>query len=269
MNKVDNIIKNIEKGVQEIFTSDRYLNYLNTLSKFHHYSLNNTLLINMQYPNASLVASYTTWKKSFNRQVKVHEKAIKIIVPYIKKKTQLNEMGESVEEETILGYRIGNVFDYNQTEGDELPTLSCKLEGKVDNYDKIISAIIKASKVKIIFEKLEDNIDGFFNKTTNEIHIRDNMSEVQTINALIHELTHAYMHTGSFINLLKDTNTQEVEAESVSYVVCKYFDIETKENSFAYIATWSKDKNLSELKSSLDTISEMANEFINKINKFL
>ena len=218
MNKIDSIIKNIENGVKEIYTSDKYLKYLNTVSKFHQYSLNNTLLINMQCPNASLVASYTTWKNHFKRHVKSHEKGIKIIIPYIKKKTQLDENGETKEEETIIGYRIGNVFDYSQTEGEELPTLSSQLNEEVENYEKLIDAIIKVSNVKIKFEQMEENLDGYFNKKNKIIHIRNNMGQSQTINALLHELTHAYLYeTQIFYQEKEQTFTEEMLCEFVGH----------------------------------------------------
>lgn len=291
--QIKEITAGIEKGIQELFESDRYRNYLTTMSRFHRYSVNNVMLIHAQRPDATLVAGYNRWKNSFERHVKKGERGIRILAPtpYKIKKEQekldpdtnlpmIDSEGNPITEEkeiTIPMYKIVRVFDVSQTDGKPLPQLSFDLTGDVAQYEVFLEALRRTSTVPIGINPMESGMDGYFSLTEQAIFIREGMSQVQTVSAIVHEMAHSRLHNYEKIPELaddgetvlapveKDRNTEEVEAESVSYAVCQYFGIETKDNSFGYIASWSQGKELKELRASLETINKTSSELITSI----
>ena len=295
--RLKEITDSIENGIKELFDSDKYKKYLQTMSRFHRYSVNNQMLIYMQNPNATLVAGYNKWHDQFGRNVKKGEKGIKIIAPTpFKKKVEetkldpdtklpmLDENGKPITEEKevqIPMYRVVSVFDVSQTAGKPLPQLASDLSGDVQNYEAFMEAIKRSSAVPISFEPIDNNTDGYFSLDEQKIVIREGMSEVQTVSALLHELAHSKLHNRQAKDEIRgdeptadeakkpkiDRNTEEVQAESISFAVCAYYGIKTDENSFGYIASWSKDKELPELKDSLTVINKTSNEMINDIDK--
>ena len=293
--RIKEITAGIEKGIQELFESDRYRNYLTTMSRFHRYSLNNVMLIHAQKPDATLVAGFNKWKNSFGRHVKKGEKGIQILAPTpykIKvdkekldpdtKLPLLDENGEPVTEEkeiTIPMFKVVSVFDVSQTDGRPLPQISSTLTGDVAEYEVFLEALRRTSPVPISFQTMEPGMDGYFAPKKQAIFLREGMSQVQTICAAVHEIAHSKLHDYEHMTELTDDgetilvpgeksrNTEEVEAESISYAVCQYFGIETAENSFGYIATWSQGKELKELRASLETITKTSSELITGIEK--
>lgn len=382
--RLKDITDSIEKGIQELFQSDKYAQYLRTMSRFHKYSVNNTMLIYMQRPDATLVAGFNKWRDQFERNVKKGEKGIKIIAPTpFKKKIEeqkldpdtkqpmLDADGKVIMEEKeikIPMFKPVTVFDVSQTDGKPLPQLASDLSGNVQNYEVFMEALRRTSPVPIDFKPLQDGSDGFFSLDSQSITIREGMSEVQTVSAVVHEIAHSKLHNeknepappnatkyqeieifdipGLFSNgridaadipeglyrydlrgsdydpgdpvtveervvvnhagsiltakpldipeggslrltedeglnfvggeitayqfkakQKKDRNTEEVEAESISFAVCAYYGIATGENSFGYIATWSKDKELKELRASLETINKTSSELIIDIDR--
>ncbi|QNK40244.1 YodL domain-containing protein [Caproicibacter fermentans] len=294
--RLKEITDSIEQGIQSLFQSDRYAQYLRTMSRFHRYSVNNTMLIYMQKPDATLVAGFNKWRDQFSRNVMRGEKGIKIIAPTpFKKKIEeekldpgtkapvLDAEGKVIMEEKeikIPMYKVVSVFDVSQTEGKPLPTLANDLTGNVKQYEIFMEALRRSSPVPLAFEAMEPNTDGYFSEKDQRIAIRSDMSEVQTVAAAVHEITHATLHNYEQARLAaaegdetaeppkpKGRNTEEVEAESVSYAVCQYYGIQTGENSFGYIASWSKDKELPELRASLETINKTASGLISDIDQ--
>ena len=293
--RIKEITAGIEKGIMELFESDRYRNYLTTMSRFHKYSLNNVMLIHAQRPNATLVAGFSKWKNSFGRHVKKGEKGIQILAPTpykIKvdkekldpdtKLPMLDDEGKPITEEkevTIPMFKVVSVFDVAQTEGKPLPQISFSLTGDVAQYEVFMEALRRTSQVPITIEPMEPNTDGYFSLTKQAIFLREGMSQVQTVCAAIHEMAHSRLHNYEKMTELaddgetvlapveKDRNTEEVEAESISYAVCQYFGIETADNSFGYIATWSQGKELKELRASLETINKTSSELISGIEQ--
>ena len=287
--KLKDITDSIEKGIKELFASDKYKQYLQTMSRFHRYSVNNQMLIFMQKPDASLVAGFNKWKDSFGRNVKRGEKGIKIIAPApFKKKIEkekldpdtklpmLDENGQPIKEVAEVStstFKVVSVFDVSQTEGKPLPELSSDLTGSVEHYDAFMEAVKRSSPVPIDFKPIENGADGFFSYDNQSITLREGMSETQTVCAAIHEMAHATLHNYSRRNKdetdveRKDRHTEEVEAESIAYAVCAYYGIETGENSFGYLASWSSDKELKELKASLETINKTSSELITSIDR--
>ena len=293
--RIKEITAGIEKGIQELFESDRYRNYLTTMSRFHRYSLNNVMLIHAQKPDATLVAGFNKWKNSFGRHVRKGEKGIQILAPTpykIKQEEQkldpdtklplLDENGEPVTEEkeiTIPMFKVVSVFDISQTDGKPLPQISSTLTGDVAEYEVFLEALHRTSPVPISFQAMEPGMDGYFAPKKQKIFLREGMSQVQTICAAVHEIAHSKLHDYEHMTELADDgetilvpgeksrNTEEVEAESVSYAVCQYFGIETAENSFGYIAAWSQGKELKELRASLETINKTSSELITGIEK--
>lgn len=284
--RLKEITASIEDGIKELFQSETYAQYLQTMSRFHHYSVNNQVLIHMQKPDATLVAGFNKWKNQFGRNVIKGEHGIKIIAPTpFKKKIEqekldpdtqlpmLDEDGKIITEEKTIQipmYKPVTVFDVSQTEGKPLPQLAHDLSGNVANYDVFMEALRRSSPVPISIEVMRGGMDGYFDLEHQDIAIRKGMSEVQTVSAVIHEMAHALLH-----NRTKDTeektpeisrSTEEVQAESISYAVCAYYGIATGENSFGYIASWSKDKTLPELRESLEVISKTADGLINDID---
>ena len=293
--RIKEITAGIEQGIKELFESDRYRKYLTTMSRFHKYSLNNVMLIHSQRPDATLVAGFNKWKNSFGRHVKKGEKGIQILAPTpykIKvekekldpetKLPMIDENGDPVTEEkevSIPMFKVVSVFDVSQTEGKPLPQLAYSLSGAVEHYEEFIEALKRTSTVPIKVEHTEKNVDGFFDLTNQSITIQAGMSEVQTVCAVIHEIAHSRLHNYDHMTELaddgetllapaeKDRHTEEVEAESISYAVCQYFGIETSDNSFGYIASWSQGKELKELRASLETINRTSSELISGIEK--
>ena len=287
-NQLQGIMEKLEQGVKDVFSSENYKQYLRTMSKFHQYSLNNILLINMQKPGATMIAGYNAWKKLHGRNVMRGEKGIKILAPSpykVKKQVEkidpqtrkpvLNKDGQPVMEEkevTIPAYKVVSVFDVSQTEGKEIPTLVNELNGEVENFDIFFDALARTCPVPISFKEISTGAKGYFSHTNNEIAVKQGMSQLQTIKTTVHEMTHQKLHSNQ--NMLEPLNKQtrnskEVEAESVAYVVCQHYGIDTSDYSFAYVAGWSEGKEMPELRESLDTIRKAASELINDIDKAL
>ena len=342
--RLQEITAGIEQGIKELFESEKYMRYLSVMSKFHRYSVNNTMLIYMQKPEATLVAGFNKWKNQFARHVKKGEHGITIIAPTpYKKKIEerkrdpdthapiLDADGKAVMEEKeieIPMFRPVKVFDVSQTDGKPLPELASSLSGTVPHYEAFLEALRRSAPVPIEFEAMAANMDGYFSPDRQRIAIREGMSEVQTVSAAVHEVAHSKLHDpkkyeaeptwkivmvseggikhdyrldfateaeaeqaaaedgwryvdenqfewrleveedhSAVKQTARNRNTEEVEAESISYAVCQYFGIQTGENSFGYIATWSKDKDLKELKASLETINKTSCELINDIER--
>lgn len=280
--RVREITEQLEKGIKDMFTSEKYMDYLNTMSKFHGYSLNNTLLIAAQNPKASLVAGFKSWEKNFDRHVKRGEKGIKILAPspYTKKVLQekvnpdtgemiLDKNGNPVKEEMeikLTSFRVVSVFDVSQTEGKELPSMAHDLQANIKDYPLYIQALEQVSDVPIAFEEINGSAHGYYSHATDSISIQSGMSESQTIKTMIHEIAHSILHNDNVADAKeKDRQTKEVEAESVAYTVCKHFGIDSSDYSFGYIAGWSVGKELNELKSSLETIRKTSSGLITGI----
>ena len=288
------ITDRIEAGIRDIFESgdmEKYRNYLRTMSRFHNYSLNNQALIHLQRPDATFVAGYNRWRDKFSRHVLRGEKGITIIAPtpYKKKIEQekldpdtklpiLDADGKIVTEEKeieIPMFRPVKVFDYAQTDGKPLPervaSPVANLTGSVENYEAFMEALRRSSPVPVEFKPLSADMDGYFSPKFQSITLREGMSEVQTVSAAVHEIAHAKLHNYGLQQAAerkaKSRNTEEVEAESISFMVCAYFGIETGANSFGYVATWSKNAELPEFRASLDTISKTANRIITDVEK--
>ena len=342
--RLQEITAGIEQGIKELFESEKYMRYLSVMSKFHRYSVNNTMLIYMQRPDATLVAGFNKWKNQFERHVKKGEHGITIIAPTPYKK-KIEEMkrdpdthapildadGKAVMEEKeieIPMFRPVKVFDVSQTDGKPLPELASSLSGTVPHYEAFMEALRRSAPVPIEFEPMAESMDGYFSSEQQRIAIREGMSEVQTVSAAVHETAHSKLHDPKkheieqswkvvmdsgggtvrdfqsgfateaeaeqfatemgwrFVDenrfewrlevqedltavkqAAKNRNTEEVEAESISYAVCQYFGIQTGENSFGYIASWSKDQELKELRASLETINKTSCELINDIER--
>ena len=293
--RLQQITAGIEQGIKELFESEKYMRYLSVMSRFHRYSVNNTMLIYMQKPDATLVAGYNKWKNQFERHVKKGEHGITIIAPTpFKKKIEeqkldpdtkapiLDAEGKAVMEEReveIPMFRPVKVFDVSQTDGKPLPELASSLSGNVQNYEAFMEALRRSAPVPLSVEPMAANMDGYFSPDQQRIAIRAGMSEVQTVSAAVHEIAHSKLHNYAKVQKeaarasdkeppkKKDRNTEEVEAESISYAVCQYYGIQTGENSFGYIANWSQGKELPELRASLETINKAAGELIADIDR--
>ena len=281
--KMKEITDRLEQGILGIYESDRYADYLRTMSKFHNYSFNNTILIAMQ--GGSLVKGYKQWEKEFDRHVKPGEKAIKIIAPApftVKKQVEkidpdtqkpvFDKDGKAVTEEKeiqIPAFRVVSVFDVSQTEGKELPDLGIKeLTGDVEQYQDFFAALERTSPFDISFEALGGSVKGRCNYEENRIIINEGMDELQNIKTAIHEIAHATLHDpGGDAKDRPRRNTREVEAESVAYAVCQHYGLDTSDYSFGYIAGWSSGKELAELKGSLETIRSTAAKLIDTIDR--
>ena len=288
------ITDRIEAGIRDIFESgdmEKYRNYLRTMSRFHNYSLNNQALIHLQRPDATLVAGYNRWRDKFSRNVLRGEKGITIIAPtpYKKKIEQekldpdtklpiLDADGKIITEEKeieIPMFRPVKVFDYAQTDGKPLPervaSPVANLTGSVENYEAFMEALRRSSPVPVEVKPLSADMDGYFSPKSQSITLREGMSEVQTVSAAVYEIAHAKLHNYGLQQAaerkVKSRNTEEVEAESISFMVCAYFGIETGANSFGYVATWSKNAELPEFRASLDTIGKTANGIITDVEK--
>ncbi|MFR7623992.1 MAG: LPD16 domain-containing protein [Faecalibacterium sp.] len=342
--RLQEITAGIEQGIKELFESDKYRRYLSVMSRFHRYSVNNTMLIYMQRPDATLVAGYNKWKNQFERHVKRGEHGITIIAPTpYKKKIEeqkldpdtkapmLDKDGKVIMEEKEIEiplFRPVKVFDISQTDGKPLPELAASLSGNVQNYEVFMEALRRSAPVPIEFEPMDANMDGYFSSDQQRIAIREGMSEVQTVSAAVHETAHSKLHDpkraepeptwkvvmvsdggtkrdfsqgfateaeaeqfaadadwrfvdenqfewrleveedhSAEVQAAKDRHTEEVQAESISYAVCQYYGIQTGENSFGYIASWSQGKELKELRASLEVINKTAGELISDIDR--
>ena len=342
--RLQEITAGIEQGIKELFESDKYRRYLSVMSRFHRYSVNNTMLIYMQRPDATLVAGYNKWKNQFSRHVKRGEHGITIIAPTpYKKKIEeqkldpdtkapmLDKDGKVIMEEKEIEiplFRPVKVFDISQTDGKPLPELAASLSGNVQNYEVFMEALRRSAPVPIEFEPMNANMDGYFSSDQQRIAIREGMSEVQTVSAAVHETAHSKLHDpkraepeptwkvvmvsdggtkrdfsqgfateaeakqfaadadwrfvdenqfewrleveedhSAEVQAAKDRHTEEVQAESISYAVCQYYGIQTADNSFGYIASWSQGKELQELRASLEVINKTAGELISDIDR--
>ena len=284
---MDSIMKSLESGVSDFFTSEKYGEYLKTMTKFHRYSFNNTLLIAMQRPEATLVTGYRNWQ-SMGRQVKKGEKGITILAPAPKKQKKaqalydqnqmpvLDEQGNQKYEEVevvIPRFKATTVFDIDQTEGEPIQTIAPEeLTEAVQDFDLFIQAITDISPVPIRFDEIEGSAKGYYDNANKEIVIRKGMSESQTIKTAIHECGHAMLHDRDLMlasGIKKDRETKEVEAESVAYSVCSAFQIETSDYSFPYIAGWSSGRDMKELRSSMDTIRQTAGKMVDDLTEKL
>ena len=281
------ISERLEQGVKEIFTSERYTEYLNTMSKFHNYSFNNTLLITMQKPEATLVAGYQAWQKKFNRHVKRGEKGIQIIAPAPIREKQEIEKIDPVTKEPVIGddgqpeteivemviprFRVTTVFDVSQTEGEPIAELEVpELTGSVQFYDTFMQALQNISPVPIRMMNVEGDAKGYYHQTEKYIAIKEDMSNVQTMKTGVHEVSHALLHDREVMDaegVLKDQTTKEVEAESIAYIVCNHFGLDTSEYSFTYIASWCESRDMKALKASMDTIRKTSAEIIGNIEE--
>ena len=286
--QVREITDKLEQGIKELFESERFKEYLRTMSKFYNYSFNNTLLIAMQKPEATYVAGYTSWQRNFDRQVMKGEKGIKILAPAPYKAQEEREKIDPVTQKPVIGadgkavtetvevlrpaFKVVRVFDVSQTDGKELPDIIVdELKGTVENYEAFFDALRQESPVPISFEDIPGGAKGFFSPVESRIAIQEGMSEIQTVKTAIHEIAHAKLHAvkpdeKAAPEDKKDRHTKEVEAESVAYTVCQRYGIETSDYSFGYIAGWSSGKETKELKSSLDTIRKTAAEMIEGID---
>ncbi len=288
--KIKEITDRLEQGIQDLFDSDRFKEYLQVMSKFHNYSFNNTLLIAMQKPDATLVAGYNSWKNLFGRQVARGAKGIKVLAPSPYKvkrevdkidpttqKPVIGKDGKPVKEETeitVPAFKVVSVFDVSQTEGKELPTIGVdELTGDVEQYADFFKAATQASPAPVGFEKIESGAKGYYSQTEKRIAINEGMSELQNLKTLIHEIAHAKLHDIDLNAPAKeqadrpDRRTREIQAESIAYAVCQHYGLDTSDYSFSYVAQWSSGRELAELKASLETIRSTASELIKEIDK--
>ena len=287
--RVQELTDKLEQGLQDLFNSNSYCNYLRTMSKFHNYSFNNTLLIAMQKPDATLVAGYKAWQKNFERHVNKGEKAIRILAPApykikeerdkidpVTQELLLDKDGNPQKEEveiTIPAFRAVSVFDVAQTDGKPIPELAAKeLLSDVEGYQDMIRAVEAISPVPIELEEIAGDSKGYYDREAKRIAVQENMSESQTLKTMIHEVVHSKLHSKEVEQdeqMKKDRNTKEVEAESIAYTVCQHFGVDTSDYSFGYIAGWSSGRDTKELRASMDTIRRTASELITGIEEQL
>ena len=287
--KVQEITEKLEQGIKELFESEKYKTYLNTMSKFHNYSFNNTMLIAMQKPDATLVAGFKAWQKNFDRHVKKGEKGIRILAPApykikeerdkidpVTQELLLDKDGNPQKEEveiTIPAFRAVSVFDVAQTDGKPIPELAAKeLLSDVEGYQDMIRAVEAISPVPIELEEIAGDSKGYYDREAKRIAVQENMSESQTLKTMIHEVAHSKLHSKEVEQdeqMRKDRNTKEVEAESIAYTVCQHFGVDTSDYSFGYIAGWSSGRDTKELRASMDTIRRTASELITGIEEQL
>lgn len=285
--RLKEVMDKLEAGVTELFEGERFADYLRTMSKFHDYSFGNILLIAIQFPGASQVAGFQDWKKKFGRNVKKGEKGIRILAPCIFEAVEEREKLDPVTHRPMVDssgtpmverrhveakrFKVVTVFDVSQTEGKKLPEIITPLAGDVEQYERITGALAKLSPVPIEFEDFPGAAYGYFSHTEKRIAIRPGMSQAQTLKTMIHEVAHAKLHDEPDVlepipmKDKKSRSNREVEAESVAYVVCQHFGIDTSDYSFGYVAGWSRGRELNELKASLDIIHTTAGEIIDAI----
>lgn len=279
--KVQELTAKLESGTKDFLQSGKYQEYLKTMSKFHSYSFRNCMLIAMQNPAATLVAGYQAWKTKFGRTVDRGQKGMQILapIPYEKKewKQKLDSDGEPLYNENgekqmvevtekRMSFRVVTVFDVAQTSGKPLPELTTRLDGSVEQYDMMMQALKETVEAPITIEPFPktETASGFYSRTDHSIHVRAGMSEAQTVKTTIHEAAHSILHSGDIIT--KTAETRECEAESVAYIVCNHFGIDTSDYSFPYLAAWASSAELPELQASLATIQQTANDLITKLS---
>ncbi len=273
----------LENGIKELYASGRYAEYLAAMAKFHHYSYGNVMLILLQCPTASNVAGYNTWKKVFDRQVKRGERGIQILAPCSYQRATMVEKKDPTTGQTLYGadgkpikepgyvsttsFRIVHVFDVSQTEGRELPNIAAsELSGDVEGFEDISARLSALSPLPIEFGPVPGTAKGYASHMEGRIVIKPGMSQVQTLKTMIHEIAHGKLHSPDFLeDNPKPKREKEVEAESVAYVVCQHFGIDTSDYSFGYVAGWSRGRELNELKASLDVIHSTAGNIIDAI----
>ncbi len=288
---VKEITEKLEHGLEELFDSDKFKEYLDAMSKFYRYSFNNSLLIAMQKPDATLVASYRSWQKNFNRNVNKGEKGIRILAPTpykIKEEREvinplsgqpmLDEKGDVQMEEvevSLTGFKVAYVFDVSQTSGEPLPEIGAEeLLQSVDDYQIFMEALQNVAPVPVEMQEVDGEAKGYFSPVAQKIVIQSGMSESQTVKTAIHEIAHSLLHDTDHARMegvdatgKKDRNTKEVEAEAVAYTVCQHFGIDTSDYSFGYVAGWSSGREMKELKKSMETIQKTAAELIERIEE--
>lgn len=279
------LTEQLEKSIQDFMESEKYKTFLSSMAKFHNYSLNNQILIAVQKPDSTLCAGYTTWQKQ-NRYVKKGEKGIRIICPAPYKKEYLKDVidkttgkpellpdgkaKQEIVQKVIPFFKVGYVYDISQTEGQPLPEIADILEGDLDEGLKSLKeAMLQVSPVPVRFQPIDGEANGFYSPATGEIVVDSTLSEKQSLKTLIHETAHAILHNPETASSQSTRETKEVEAESVAYVVCQYFGLDTSDYSFGYIAGWSSGKGTPELKASLETIRETSNGIITKTEQIL
>jgi len=282
-NDVAEITEKLETGIKDLYDSDKYKAYLDTMSRFYHYSPNNCLLIAMQKSDATYVAGYTTWQRSFERQVMRDQKGIKIISPapymVIKERDKLDPVTKQpiigkdgmtekeVYESTRAAFKVATVFDISQTEGKDLPEIATELKNSVESYEDFMVAIESVSPVPVEFLDIQSSAKGYYDNMEKKIVIMEGMSNAQTIKTTIHEVSHAKLHDkDTDIKKADDRRTKEIEAESIAYTVCQHYGIDTSDYSFGYVADWSSGKELDEFKKSLGTIRTTACDIISGID---
>ncbi len=281
--ELEGMMGTLEQGVKDIFNSDRYKEYLNFCAKLPRYSVNNQILIMLQKPDATMCQSFTGWKE-MNRFVKKGEKGIRIMAPApFKKEVEQDKFDEDghpvfdangdpvkeTKEITVNAFKPVSTFDISQTEGDPIPMFCAdELTSSVEGYDQIFDALKSVIPVPITFEEIGGEVKGYYHMEDNRIAIKEGMSQAQTVKTVIHEAAHAILHSKDVIKNTDDKKTKnqkETEAESVAYIVCKHFGIDTSDYSFGYLASWSGDKEVPELKNSLETIRRTASDMIIKV----
>lgn len=264
--EIAKLFDRLEIGVKSTFSSDNFKKYLELMSKFHTYSANNVCLILMQCPSASMVASASKWK-SMERTIKKGSKAIRILIPnFYKKKIETEEKDENgdpvIVEKDAVYFSIGNVFDVEQTEGEELPSICKELQDDGEDIKTLIDAATEVSEVPVAYWNLKDGSKGFYSKQKNQIVIKKDMTTLQTCKTLIHEIAHSRLHNKETD---KTRQVREIEAESIAFVVCSYFGLDTSEYSFVYVANWAKDKETAELREILNSIQKETKKLIQEI----
>lgn len=279
------LTEQLEKSIQDFMESEKYKAFLSSMAKFHNYSLNNQILIAVQKPDSTLCAGYTTWQKQ-NRYVKKGEKGIRIICPAPYKKEYLKDVidkttgkpellpdgkaKQEIVQKVIPFFKVGYVYDISQTEGQPLPEVTHRLKGDLDSdLKRLKEALLEVSPVPVAFQPVEGSANGFYSPTAGEIVVDSTLSEKQSLKTLIHETAHALLHNPEASSSQSTRETKEVEAESVAYVVCQYFGLDTSGYSFGYIAGWSSGKGTPELKASLENIRNTSNEIISNVEQIL
>lgn len=279
------LTEQLEKSIQDFMESEKYKAFLSSMAKFHNYSLNNQILIAVQKPDSTLCAGYTTWQKQ-NRYVKKGEKGIRIICPSPYKKEYLKDVidkttgkpellpdgkaKQEIVQKVIPFFKVGYVYDISQTEGQPLPEVTHRLKGDLDSdLKRLKEALLEVSPVPVAFQPVEGSANGFYSPAAGEIVVDSTLSEKQSLKTLIHETAHALLHNPEASSSQSTRETKEVEAESVAYVVCQYFGLDTSDYSFGYIAGWSSGKGTPELKASLENIRNTSNEIISNVEQIL
>jgi antirestriction protein ArdC len=266
--KMQEIVKQLEDGVKDVLDSGKWADYLTFMSRFTNYSANNTLLIWMQMPTASLVAGYKAWQSKFGRQVKKGAKGIHILAPcpHKVKKEVRNEDGSTEEVEAVYtSYKSIAVFDVSQTEGEELPQMVKLLDGTVEGYNGLIDKLKLVCPVSVYFEGIDGTANGFYSDKDKRVVVKEGLPQLQTVKTLVHEIAHALLHCKDGEQSDADRRTMEVQAEGTAYCVCQYLGLDTSDYSFGYIAGWGSGKEAKELLGSVEVIRKTAAEIISKI----